>query len=94
MAKSKAINIGIVDSEFHSNDEDSVNEYFWNTPHGWSWFSGVNALWHRGQHHNADEDKRLRKGYAAGDTVDVYLDLKDDNSLSFGKKRRETWQSI
>ena len=78
------VNIGILDIRFDSTHSDC----FWESEHGWSWYSGKWALWHNDTHY-AVKDDDYDDPYTVGDTVDIWLDIKNDNSLAFGKNGKK-----
>lgn len=75
----RSMNIGIVVSDFY--DESTEGYSFWETLSGYSWYSGDGYIWHENQHILPGNPLQ----YGEGDIIDIWLDLKDYNKLSFGK---------
>ena len=72
------LNVGIC--EF----EGSERMDWWNTPKGWSYFARDGQLYHPGTILRKYGDK-----YGKDDIIDVWLDLKHKNELSFAKNDKK-----
>ena len=79
-AKGDYINVGVVEHEFCEKilNDLYINKHFWATKLGWSWYSGDGHIWHN------NHEKIYQQGYDVTDTVDIWLDLKNNSQLSFG----------
>ena len=74
-------NIGIMQADKcikHANSSDS----WWNYDYAWSYYSAAGHIFHRSCNTSYGEV------YGAYDIIDIWVDLKVNNELSFGRNER------
>ena len=70
------VNIGITEDD---KCENMLDEFWWNEPWGYSYYGYSGNFFH-----GTAKEKTYGERFGAGDIVDIWLDLKDNNDISFG----------
>ena len=77
------INIGIIEADKCSAN---TSNSWWITEYGYSYWSGDGEIYHDWSQQGIFRNhKHYGKSYGKDDIIDIWLDLKDENQLSFAK---------
>ena len=78
----KGGNVGIIKANACSSYKYETNANWWGDTAGYAYYSVTGALYHNYQRTSS---RPYADGFGTNDIIDVWLDLKDNYTLSFGK---------
>ena len=81
-------NVGIMEaSKCNVHGKDAANDYWWNKTYAWSYYGGDGEIYNGATGFDPFDINRRAYGkpFKKHDIVDIWLDLKENNDLSFGK---------